>query len=133
MKASILLLSLLSMSFSACVSQQRVQDRLNEAWTGKNFDEFVLTYGTPKDKFALNSGDTAYLWNSGTASIDVPTYATTRYSGDYSQTQVSGGGSIKMFCELQIVADGKGIIKQIKIMKDTWGMWVSSRCHEVFK
>jgi len=29
-------------------------------WTGKNFDQFVIEYGTPVSQFQMQSGDTAY-------------------------------------------------------------------------
>jgi hypothetical protein len=116
---------------TACVSTQSVVDRFAQKWMGQNFDQFVLRYGQPYRKFELNSGDIAYDWNSGTSSMPIPATATTNVYGNTAYTQVSGGGNIDMFCEMQIVTDRTGIIKQVTILKDTIGLWATSRCHEV--
>ena len=116
---------------TACVSTQSVVNRFAQKWMGQNFDQFVLRYGQPYRKFELNSGDIAYVWNSGTSSMPIPATATTNVYGNTAYTQVSGGGNIDMFCEMQIVTDRTGIIKQVSILKDTIGLWATSRCHEV--
>lgn len=118
---------------TACVSTQSVVDRFGQKWVGRNFDEFVVQYGAPYRKFDLNSGGIAYVWNSGTSSIAMPATATTNIYGNTAYTQVSGGGNINMFCEMQLVTDQSGIIRQVTIMKDTIGFWVTSRCHEVLE
>lgn len=118
---------------SGCVSTQAVADRFGQKWIGRNFDEFVMSYGAPYRKFELNSGGTAYVWNSGTSSVAMPTTATTNVYGNTAYTQVNGGGNINMFCEIQFVTDSSGTIRQITILKDTIGFWVSSRCHEVLE
>lgn len=118
---------------AGCVSTQSVADRFAPKWVGKNFDEFVLKYGAPFRKFELNSGDFSYVWNSGTASVAMPATATTSVYGNTAYTQMSGGGNINMFCELQIVTDRAGNIKQITILRDTIGFWCTSRCHEVLE
>ena len=116
---------------TACVSTQSVVDRVAQKWAGQNFDGFVLRYGQPYRKFDLNSGDIAYVWNSGISSISMPATATTNVYGNTAYTQMSGGGNIDVFCEMQIVTDRTGIIRQVTILKDTIGLWVTSRCHEV--
>lgn len=123
----------LALVCAACVSTQSVVDRFGQKWVGKDFDEFVLRYGTPYRKFELNSGDIAYAWNSGTSSIAMPAAATTNIYGNTAYTQVSGGGNINMSCEMQLVTDRAGVIKQVRILKDTIGRWATSRCHEVLE
>ena len=118
---------------TGCVSTQAVVDRFSQKWIGRNFDDFVMRYGAPYQQFALNSGGTAYVWNSGTSSITMPTTATTNFYGNTAYTQVNGGGNINMFCEMQLVTDSSGIIRQITILKDTVGFWGTSRCHEVLE
>lgn len=118
---------------SSCVSTQAVIDRFGQKWVGRNFDEFVMSYGAPYRRFELNSGGTAYVWNSGISSIAIPATATTNVYGNTAYTQVSGGGNINMFCEMQLVTDRSETIRQITILKDTIGRWVTSRCHEVLE
>lgn len=125
------LILLFAMVCAACVSTQSVADRFSTQWIGRNFDEFVLRYGTPYKEFKLNNGATVYVWNSGTASMGIPATATTRVYGNTAYTQMSGGGSIDMFCEMQVVTDQRGAIQQVKILRDTIGLWATSRCHEV--
>ena len=122
-----------AMLCTACVSTQSVVDRFGQKWVGRNFDEFVIQYGAPYRKFELNSGGTAYVWNSGTSSIAMPATATTNVYGNTAYTQVNGGGNINMFCEMQLVTDQSGVIRQVTILKDTIGLWVTSRCHEVLE
>ena len=130
MGAAILGVALLA---SGCVSTQAVVDRFGQKWIGRNFDEFVMRYGAPYRKYDLNNGGTAYVWNSGTSSIAMPATATTNVYGNTAYTQVSGGGNINMFCEMQLVTDSAGAIRQVTILKDTIGFWVTSRCHEVLE
>lgn len=125
-------LLVLTVLCAGCVSTQSVVNRLGSRWIDKNFDEFVLRYGVPQKKFELNSGDFAYVWNSGTSSIDLPATATTNIYGNTAYTQMNSGGRINMFCEVQIVTTRNGIIKHITILKDTIGFWTTSKCHEVF-
>ena len=94
-------------------------------------DEFVLRYGAPYSAINLNSGDIAYVWNSGITSLTMPATATTEISGNTAYTQVYGGGAINMQCEVQLVVDAEGTIKSVRILKDTIGAWATSRCHEV--
>ena len=116
-----------------CVSEQSVVNDLKTNFDGKNFDEFVLKFGVPQSKFALNSGEIAYIWNSGTTSVQMPATATTTTAGNTSTSQIVGGGSLNLVCELQIVTAPDGTIRHMKIMKDSIGMWTTSRCHEVLK
>jgi hypothetical protein len=109
---------------TSCVSTQSVVDRFGQKWIGQNFDEFVLRYGTPYRKFELNSGDIVYVWNSGTSSVAVPATATTNVYGNTAYTQLSGGENINMFCEMQLVTDRAGVIRQVIILKDTIGFWL---------
>ena len=124
---------LLTLTCASCVSTQSVVDRFGQKWLGKNFDEFVLRYGIPYRKFALNSGDIVYAWNSGISSVAIPATATTNFYGNTAYTRYSGGNSINMFCEMQLTTTRTGTIKDIMITKDTFGAWVTSRCHEVLE
>lgn len=125
-------LIVLTLLCTACVSTQSVVDRFGQQWGGRKFDEFVVRYGAPYRKFELSNGGVAYVWNSGTSSFAMPATATTNIYGNTAYTQVSGGGNIEMFCEVQFVTDQSGTIIQI-LMRDTWGFWATSRCHEVLE
>jgi len=116
-----------------CVSTQSVADRLATQYIGRSLDEFVLSYGIPSRKFVLASGDIAYVWNSGTASVPMPATATTTAVGNTATTNVVGGGSIDMFCEVQFVTSPEGTVKSLRILQDTIGFWTTSRCNELFK
>lgn len=122
----------LAFLLSGCVSTQAVVDRLGNKYVGKNFDEFVINHGTPRQKFILSSDDIVYTWNSGTSSIAMPATATTTAYGNTATTTINGGGSIDMFCEAQFITSPNGVIKQVRILKDTIGFWTTSMCHEIF-
>lgn len=122
---------IIAASLTSCVSVEKLSRDINQRYTGKNFDEFVLKYGTPKDKYQLSSGDIAYTWNSGTRTISAPGVATTTFNGNYATTQHIGGGDVSMFCELQIVTDSTNTVKSLKIMKDTIGWVTDSQCYDI--
>ena len=132
MIGNILKITALAFLLSGCVSTQAVVDRLGNKYVGKNFDEFVINHGTPRQKFTLSSGDIVYTWNSGRSSIAMPATATTTADGNTATTTINGGGSIDMFCEAQFVTSPDGLIKQVSILKDTVGFWTTSMCHEIF-
>ncbi|CAC9462886.1 hypothetical protein [bacterium endosymbiont of Bathymodiolus sp. 5 South] len=118
---------------SSCATTQSTFKRLESQWVGKDFDRFVLRHGSPYKQFNLNNGDILYTWNSGTSSINIPQSATTNIYGNTASTQFYGGGSIKMYCEIQFQVNSKGFIKKLAILKDTFGMWAPSRCHETLE
>lgn len=129
-KSNIAFTAAIMLSLAGCISTASVERRLEPMWVGKNFDNFVMRYGPPASKYELSSGDILFTWNPGTKSTTMPITATTNGNG---LTQVSGGGSFSEACEIQILADKSGTIKQLKIMKDSWGTWTTSRCHELLK
>lgn len=57
---------------TGCVSTQSVAEHLGTRYVGKSFDEFVIVHGAPYKSFALSSGETAYVWNSGVTSVGMP-------------------------------------------------------------
>lgn len=124
------ILAIIVFAGCGCISTLSVERKFEPLWLGRNFDEFVMQYGIPSRKFDLSNGDVAYTWNPGTKSVSMPISGTTNSSG---YTQIGGGGSIDMTCELQILTDKSGVIKQVKIMKDSVGVWTTSRCHELLK
>jgi hypothetical protein len=125
-------LGVIILALSGCVSTQAVNERLSNKYMGKNFDEFVIKHGSPRQTFKLSNGDIAYTWNSGTTKYQTPATATTTSTGNTATTQISGGSSIDMFCEAQFITGADGIVKSVNILKDTTGFWTTSMCHEIF-
>ncbi len=95
---------------------------LENQWIGKDFDRFVLKYGSPYKKFNLLNGDVLYTWNSGVSSVNIPQLETTSVYGNTVSTQIYGVGSIKLYCEIQLQVSSKGFIKKLTILKDTLKM-----------
>ena len=123
---------------SGCGSTQEAMMRANNRYVGKNIDEFVLERGIPQSKYQLNNGNFVYVWNSGVTSFQMP--STTTVSGRvdsfgnyYGSGTTSGGDTINVFCEIQILTTGEGKIISITPLRDTWGIWTLSRCSECFK
>lgn len=123
---------------SGCTSTQQAMQRANDSFVGKNLDEFVLKHGIPHSKHQLNNGDYIYVWSSGVISYNMP--ETTNISGTvspygsyYGTATTTGGGSIDVFCEVQIHTTAEGEIISIKPVRDTLGKWETSRCSEIFK
>lgn len=123
---------------SGCATTEEAMFKANNRYVGKNFDEFVLEHGIPCSKYQLNTGDYIYVWNSGITSFQMP--ATTTVSGTvspygsyYGTGTTTGGGTLDVFCEVQIHTTVEGKIISIKPVRDTWGIWTTSRCSEIFK
>lgn len=123
---------------SGCATTQTATRALGH-YNGQSTDLFFQNYGMPVESFELNNHDRLYRWSSGITRYTMP--STTTYSGTAYSTGVTtsvrgaahttGGGVLDVECVLDILADSKNIIKQIKIIRDTWGNWELSRCYEV--
>ncbi len=136
LRFSISIIALLLLN--GCTTTQQAMQRANNSFVGKNFDEFVLKHGIPHSKHQLNNGDYIYVWSSVVISYNMP--ETTNISGTvspygsyYGTATTTGGGSIDVFCEVQIHTTAEGEILSIKPVRDTWGNWTTSRCSEIFK
>jgi len=134
--------SLVAFSFvlfvSGCTTTEEAMVRANNRYIGKNFDEFVLEHGIPRSKFQLNNGDYIYVWNSAVVSFQMPTTTTVSgtvspYGSYYGSGITTGGGTLDVFCEVQIHTTSEGKIISIKPVQDTIGIWTTSRCSECFK
>jgi len=129
------LIVILLLSVVGCSTKQAME-RVNKIFVGKHINEFVLKYGFPYNTHELLNGDFLYTWSSGTTSYQMPTVTTTsgRISpyGSYSGTAITtGGGSIDLFCMVQLRTTKEGKILKIKAVSDTGGRWTASRCFEV--
>jgi len=121
---------------AACTTTQMAQDYLNHSYVGKNMDEFVMKYGPPYGKYQMNNGDVLYSWSSEVKNYGLPATTTitgTSVNGVYNGTAVtSGGGSVSVFCKVQLQVGADGVIKSLKPTADTIGKWTTSRCGEFF-
>jgi hypothetical protein len=133
-----MLLLMLSTACVGCTTTQQAMKRANEEFVGKNMDDFVLRYGVPQTKYQLNNGDSVYVWRSDVRNYNLP--ETTHISGQvspsgyYSGTATTtGGGTLTVFCELQIHTNTDGIILDIRALRDTIGRWTTSRASEIFR
>lgn len=121
---------------AGCTTTQMAQNYLDSNYVGKNMDEFVLKYGPPFGKFQLNNGDVLYSWSSEVKNYAMP--ATTTVSGTNMNGYVNatattwGGGSVSVYCKVNLVVGPDGVIKSLKPTADTIGKWTTSRCGEFF-
>jgi hypothetical protein len=127
------LLCMLFLTCTACVSTQQVADNFGKKWLGRNMDDFIRQYGLPYKQYAFKEGNVVYVWNSGISSFTMPATATTQVYGNTAYTQIRGGGSINMFCEMELTTDQAGVIRRFIITRDTIGLGSTSRCYEVLE
>ncbi len=80
-------------------SREQVVAQLGQEYVGQNVDVMVVKFGPPIGTFAMNSGDTSYVWQLGNQT-DI---ATDRGSG-FSSTR---------FCKVSVVAAKGGMIKEL--------------------
>lgn len=120
-----------------CASTQEAANTLTRNFVDKNIDTFVVRYGAPYQRHELNSGDLLYTWSSEIRSYGLPTTTAVQGirspSGFSGTATTTGGGTIRVFCEVQIVTAKDGTVKSISPFRDTIGRWTTSRCAEVFK
>lgn len=121
-----------------CSTTEQGMKRANDAYVGKNVDEFMLRFGPPQNEHKLNNGNVVYQWILGGESYGMPaTTSTTGYANSYGgysgYSTTYGGGSLKIFCDLQVQASSDGTIISINALRDTIGAWETSRCAEIFK
>lgn len=122
---------------AGCASTQEAAQTLSSNFAGKNIDAFVLRHGAPFQRHQLNSGDLLYRWSSEVHAYGLPTTTTVQgtatpvgFSGTATTT---GGGTVNVFCEVEILTAQDGNIKSISPVRDTIGRWTTSRCAEIFK
>lgn len=133
----ILIILTIVLSLAGCASTQEAANSLRSNFAEKNIDAFVLRYGAPFQRHQLNSGDLLYTWSSELRTYSLP--ATTTVQGTASPygfsatTTTTDGGTISVFCEVQIITTHDGTIKSISPFRDTIGKWTTSRCAEIFK
>jgi hypothetical protein len=132
-----LILAALACVTIACTSSEDAVRSLNSKWVGRSVDEFVAQYGFPSGQYMLQDGGSILAWGSHN-SFEMPSSTTT--TGNFnantgyftSTTTNSGGGSVPVDCDLQLTVGPDRIIRSFRVMRDTWGVWQTSRCNEIF-
>lgn len=120
-----------------CNTTEQANAVLEGKFQGTQVDSFFKRYGPPARSFRTQDGDTIYIWMEApqnhyippTAVTTVNTYGTT----SFADTSFFGGDSYTVQCQLKVIADRRGVIKDIVSHNDTVGNWDLSRCHEVYK
>ena len=132
-----LILLFVVLVLGGCTTSQMAFDSISQQWMGRHSDDFFTQYGMPFQSYKLDNGGMLVGWSSGVRSLTMP--ETTTYRGSvspsgsfYGVADTSGGGTMDLVCVLQIRTDGQRRITGITITKDTWGMWETSACNEVF-
>ncbi len=83
----------------------------------------------------MRDGGMLYEWREAGA-VQMPAQTITSFSvgpgGGMATSSTVGGGSIAIGCTVQIAADARGMITEIRPTRDTIGRWQVSRCAEIF-
>lgn len=123
-------------TLSGCNSTEQANAVLAQKYQGTQVDAFFLKFGPPVRSFRTQAGDTIYIWAEEPKNYFVPPTANTTVNNygttSYATTNFYGGGSYNVQCQLKVIVDRRGKIKEIVAHKDTVGDWDLSRCHEVF-
>ncbi|SMR83440.1 hypothetical protein SAMN04488030_3359 [Aliiroseovarius halocynthiae] len=124
------------LTVASCNSTEQANNVLAQKYQGSQVDAFFLQHGPPVRSFRTKAGETIYIWAEEPKNYYVPPTANTTLNNygatSYATTNFYGGGSYNVQCQLKVIADRRGVIKQIAAHKDTVGDWDLSRCHEVF-
>lgn len=132
----ILIVFFSSLIFISCTTTNQVQNNLLVSFDGSNADSFFLRFGMPSARFKLQNGFTLYRWSSGATNFQMPAFTTSSGNidglGNYSGSSTTFGNSpIRLECVIDITTNDKNIIRSIRIVRDTMGLWAVSRCAEV--
>ncbi|MFN3831365.1 MAG: hypothetical protein ACK4SQ_04015 [Allorhizobium sp.] len=116
-----------------CTTTEQANNALASRFVGTSADSFFIAYGPPSSSYKLTSGDgVLYTWAEPAKTYVMPGQSNTTFIGNRAFTTYSPGNSYDVQCTLKIAVDGKGIIRQIDVLRDTMGDWQLSRCNEVF-
>ncbi len=123
-------------ALSSCVSVAPVISTLNAKWIGNSASAFFIEYGPPIQTFDMKEDGTLYVWQSDITNFTMPGQSTSTVSSDgFSTTstlRTTGPTTVSLYCRIQIQTDTNGLIMSIKILRDTWGYWTTSRFYELF-
>jgi hypothetical protein len=126
----------LSVGLSACATTEQGMRKLDR-YIGQNADFFFKSYGMPAASYQFQDQSRVYRWSSGAINFQMPAVTTVNGStgpaGIFQATATtSGGGDFGVECIVDIHTDQNNVVQSIRPIKDTLGLWVTSRCAEVF-
>jgi hypothetical protein len=132
----LVLILLATIAISACSTTEDAHQALQSKWVGRTADDFVSAYGLPQGQYQMQNGDHLLAWGTQT-SVHMPSQTTVNGfvapSGQFIGTaHTTGGNDIGVSCDLQMTVSPQGRIKSFRIMRDTIGLWETSRCAEIF-
>lgn len=135
MKNSILIIAIAALV--GCASTEQIGGDINTLWQHQHVDTFFQQYGPPATQYKMAGDGTIFTWQSNVLGYTMPSHTTfnanvSSYGTVTGNAFETGGGSITVFCKLQLTASDDGLIKQVKIQRDTMGKWRLSRCSEIF-
>jgi hypothetical protein len=136
MERSIKLILIITLIISGCTTSQDAINIIAPKYIGQKADMFFSVNGPPYGQYVMDNGAKIYKWDSGVQNVSMPT--TTSFDAyttpiGMSGTATTSGGSITVDCQLEIHTDPKNTIQSFRVLRDTIGMWETSRCHEFFK
>ncbi len=143
MKTTMLAALLAATVLAGCQTTQEAAKAMQSEWIGERADSFFIANGPPVSSYPLDNGGQIHTWRGGEASTTTPGSFQTRQvpvwtpAGQPPRTTTTTTYQPprrnNYVCEAQIAADSEGIIRSIKISRDTDGMGLSfSRCAELF-
>lgn len=118
------LILLVLSGISACSTTEQALKSMSGKWIGQRSDQFVLQYGSPTGDSVLTNGDHILRWGLSSKA---------RIPGGPAHSRIpSEGVAMMLECNFEMVVAGNGVIKSIRILRDTTGRWQTSRCNEIF-
>ena len=87
-------------ALAACAAtKEEVAQSLGSTYVGKNVDSLIVEFGPPASTFRMNSGETAYVWQSS---------AVTNINVD------GGSGTANTnYCKVNVIASPAGIVTRL--------------------
>jgi hypothetical protein len=131
-----LLSSLLILLLTGCATTQQGLDKVS-IYLGDDVDLFFAKFGMPVARYDFQNNTKVFRWSSGVINYQMPVHTshsgTVSPMGTYSGSSTSyGGQNISVECVVDFTVNEKNKITNIRIVRDTWGRWVTSRCAEIF-
>jgi hypothetical protein len=117
---------------AACTTSKQANTALITKFNGTRADDFFFRFGPPASSYKASDGRTLYVWSEHAQHISTPGTAQTTFAAGTAFTTYQPGADINIQCQVRIVADSGGVIREISVYSDSIGWWQLSRCNEVF-
>jgi hypothetical protein len=127
---------LMGFALCSCSTAEEGLQGVRNQYLGQKADQFFIARGPPASSYKLTDGGTIYTWTGGVRGYSIPSTTTVNlrptYGGGATGTATSnGGGELTIACTLDLHADEQGIVRSIRVARDTIGAWQLSRCAEI--